>query len=276
MSNLRIVQSNNADSATLSASNTAGALVADNLKSTFKSQVYRSTGTTTIITAEWAAAQYISIAAFAFANFSSAATMRVKGYTLSGDVTPSFDTGDVVCCSEGSLADYDWGEVGAGANSFAYGGGVYATAWTPLDLVQKITIEIKDPTNSLGYIEAGRLIIGKYWQAERNADYGAQINYIDRSQSSRNDAGDLMIDRGTRHKSMSLSFALMPTVDRDNLTKLLINNGTSRPFFISLYPENSDPKMEQMHTVWGVLTDTAPISSVHFDLESGAIDVVEV
>ena len=80
-SQIRILNNNAADRATLSASTTAGSLVVANLKTDYKSDVYRSTGTTATITATWTSNETIGVVVLPFCNLTATATIRVKLYT---------------------------------------------------------------------------------------------------------------------------------------------------------------------------------------------------
>ena len=106
------------------------------------------------------------------------------------------------------------------------------------------------------------MVSGVYWEAQTNADYGASIRYNDESKNTRNSSGDLVTDRGNMFKTLSLNLSMMPVVDRDNLAKTLIQNGIRRPVFVSLYPENLDGKIEQMHSILGKVEEAQDIVSI--------------
>src|SRR5687767_14928297 len=106
MANLRIVTENIATSATLSTSTTAGILVANNMKTNVKSQVWRATTTSGTITATWASPQQVACVALPFCNLTSTATIRVQG-TLSGGAV--FDTTALPACAYAPLDMWSWG-----------------------------------------------------------------------------------------------------------------------------------------------------------------------
>jgi hypothetical protein len=78
MSNLRIVSDNAVDRATLSASSAAGGLVAVNLLTDAKSEVWRATGIAASIHATWSTLETIQAVAIPFCNWSPTASMRVR------------------------------------------------------------------------------------------------------------------------------------------------------------------------------------------------------
>ena len=52
--------------------------------------------------------------------------MRVRCYTLSGDASPAFDTGALLCCKYTTIDKIDF-DGALNANTFAHAGGTYAT-----------------------------------------------------------------------------------------------------------------------------------------------------
>ena len=277
MANVRIVRANLSDTATLTADQEAGTLVVENLQVDRKTQAWRSTGLTPTITVNFSPAVSVSMVSLAFASLLSTATMTVKGYTLTGDVVAAFDTGAVSCCQSGSLSDLDWGNDSNGINSVSVGGGVYATSWFTGGSIERLTIALNDTGNSLGYIEAGKLIVGDYWEASVNADYGANAGYDDRSSNNRNDSGDLVTERGAKNKTMEFDFSFMGQSDRNYMTKLLANNGIGRPFFISLFPEDADSTLEQLHQLYAkASSSSSSITNAFYSRSSTKTKVEEV
>lgn len=276
MSNLRLVSFNAANSAVLTASTTAGTLIAANLQTDIKSQVWRSVGTTAAITAIWPTAKQIKCALLPQTNFTNTATMRVRGYTLSSDISAVFDTGVLPCCAFTSAAIFGWDNNPAGVANFGYGGAVYAGLWFTGASVQKIIIDISDAGNAQGYVESSKLIAGDYWQPTINPNYGASIGYKDASSHIRNEAGDLLTEIKPRAKVLSLSFGASPESDRSKLMALMRNNGLSTPIFISLFPEDADKNKEQDYQIYGKLSQLSSIKIENFYSYSNSIDIEEI
>ncbi len=261
MNNLRIVYDNAVNrTSSLTASSTAGSLVAANLLTDIKSQTWRATGTSATLTATLAANETIACVALPFVNFTSGATIRVRGYaTPSG--TLLIDTGAVAACASVPAGLKGWGTRSLGANAFAYNGGAYAYAWFAPTVVQQLVIDLADSGNPAGYIEVSRLVVGNYWSPTYNADYGVTLTPADQSKQFRTDAGDLLTDLGTRSRSMKLNLSNMPATDRLAMTNLLTGNGLSAPVFFSLYPGSSDPALEQTFSIYAKLSAISSITA---------------
>lgn len=277
MNNLRIVYDNAAGrTATLVASSTAGSLVASNLLTDIKSLTWRATGTSATLTATWAAAETIGVVALPFCNFTSGATIRVRGYTNVGDPSPVLDTGTVSACVSVPAGLKGWGTAPLGVNAFAYAGGAYACVWFAPTSVKQLTIDLADSTNPAGYVEVSRLVTGNYWSPTYNADFGASITAQDASKPFRNDAGDLLTELGTRYRSMNLNLSYMPATDRSALMNIFLGNGLAMPVFLSLYPQSSDAALEQTHQIYAKLSAVGVMTAQVANTYSAPIVLDEV
>lgn len=257
MPNMRIVYNNVAKKATLVADSSIGSLVVGNLLTDVKGEVWRgSNATTRLLTLTWATTEAVSCVALPFCSLSSLATLRVRGYADAGMTTLVFDTSQMYACPSSLIgSSMDWGILPLGVNAYSYGGAACATAYFTPANVMALTIELSDPTNPLGYIEAGCLVVGAYWSPVYNVQYGeVQVEVADSSRHERSDAGDLYTDRGIMSKSMNLSLQHMPPTDRDSIWRILRGNGMAKPVFISISPEGADTMEEQIYTIYGKLS----------------------
>lgn len=275
MANLRIVYNNNVDRATLTATTGVGTLVASNLLTDIKSEVWRTASTTAQITLTWAKPEMSGVVALPFSSLSKTSTMRVKGYTNASDTVEVFDTGVVLACPVG-VGTWNWGTTPLGVNSYAYSGSAYAVAWFEQTFVEKLVIDIVDTDNALGYIEAARIVSGAYWSPLLNADYGVQLTMADMSKHERSDAGDLRTDRGAMYKKISLDLTLMPADDRNVIWNMSRINGMSKPIFFSLSPESADSVEEQTYQVYGKLSQQSSIRYQFANQFNTSIELEEI
>ncbi len=276
MNNLRIIYDNAADRAVLTASSQAGALGPLNLQREGKSAVLRSTGTALTITATWPAPEILGGVALPFCNLTPAATICVRGYLEPGDTVPVFDSGVVPACEYARLGMWDWGALPLGVNAYSYGGGTYARCWFQMRSVRKLIIDLTDPENPAGYIEATRLVAGAYWSPQQNASYGAGITPVDTSSQYRNGAGGQKVERGSMYRKLSLTLDHMTPLDRAELWRIVRGNGLSLPLFVSLYPDSDDVELEQTHQVYGRLVNLAAITTPSFQAYATNIEIEEL
>lgn len=275
MAALRMLHDNAADRATLSVTGVSVLPVA-NLLTNSKSEVWRTSATTTsvTITASLTSPEQISMVSFPFSNFSSTATMRVKLFSDAACTALLLDTTTPALCAQGGGAKVQGLTVAQSASAYSYGGGVAATLYvTPTNGVQGVQIIVADSANVQGYLEAARLVMGTYFEPAYNAEYGATIELADTTQNFRTDAGNLLSDVGTRHKVLSFTLSFLQPNDRANLYKLVKNTGMSQPVWVSLYPSNSDKGLEQEHTVYGKFSKTSVISSTAYLIYSAPLEI---
>lgn len=276
MTNLKIIHDNLAKTAALVASSEAGALVAGNLQKDSKTVVWRSTGTTATLTATFAAAAAVGGVSLPITNLTANATMRVRCYAAAGDPSPTLDTGALPCCGYSLIDKIDFASGPLNANTFAYGGGTYATLFFSAQTAQKVVIDIADAGNPAGYIDASYLVIGKVWTPENNAEYGAALSFNDSSRHTRSEAGDLMTDRGARYKSLSFTLSDMAAADRTELMQLLIRNGMAAPLFVSLFPASSDAQEKQVYQLYGKQTKLDGIKRIRYGTDQTSLEIEEL
>ena len=256
MTNLRIIHDNAADRSTLTASTTAGSLLAANMLTNLKGQAHRSTGTSVTYTLTWAATQSVGGVALPATNLTAAATMRVRGYSDTAGTTLVIDSGTSTACPGHSLQAADW-PAPLNSNSFAYGGLAKAVKWLNAHYnVRRIVIDLVDTGNPAGYIDCARIVAGAFWEPVYNAEYGVTSSLQDNSTNTRNDAGDLMSDRAPAHELLSLNLQLLPETDRATIARMIRRNGVYQPIFLALLPLDGT-QAEQDHMIYGKRANSA-------------------
>lgn len=243
MPNLRLIYDNVANAASsLTASSTAGALVAANMLTDVKVEVHRSTGTTVSYTLVWGSSQKIGAVALPATNLSVASTIRVQLYSDTAGTTLVADSGLKAACNSSQLGLHGWGS-SISANAFAFGGASKTAVWfSPQPTgIRRCVITLSDPANSAGYIDCARIVAGPYWEAEINPTYGGTAGSSDLTKVQRLDSGDVAISRGAQFQSMQLNLASMGEESRAALAKIIRSAGSARNLFVSLLPEYTGP-----------------------------------
>lgn len=275
MSNLNVVSNNIGTSATLSASTEAGLLVVDNLKSTSKTLIWRSTGTTETVTATYTQ-QNVGCVSLAVCNFTSTATMRIRIYTNSGDGSPAYDSGVLLCCEYTTIDKINFAGGPLNANTFNYGGGTYATLFAPNTLSEKTVIDVVDTSNTNGYLEASSIVLGETWTPILNCNYGAALTFKDTTKNTRSDSGDMRTTKGGRYKSLTFALGLMSSVDRIALTEMFIRNGSSDNVYISIFPDSPDIQEKQVYQVYGIITKQAGVKRHKYSRDQSSMTIEEM
>lgn len=304
--NLRIIYRNLIDytGTSITASSTLGNNSVTYLKYDYKSLKYRSVASTTttvrtalVVTAATATA--IGGIILGFSNLSSAATIRVRGFTgtaptlstvtdanvastvTTTGATQQYDTGTVSAAPFQGQGDWNWGVQPTATNAF-YNKNVYGRVW--LSTVNQAlactswVIEITDTASTAGQtIDIGRLIMGPYWAPKYNTSYGVTTNITDMSTSERSEAGDLITFEAPYFKSLSLELKYMEKDDRDKLLELYRLLGTRRPMFISIFPDNTDDwGKEGAYQLFGKFSTITGLTHSMFSIYASNLDIEEV
>jgi hypothetical protein len=263
MSNLRIIHDNAADRATISASTTAGPLLAAaNMQNDFKGQVHRSVGGAVTYTLSWATTQSVGGVAFPATNFTVDATVRVRLYSDAGGTALVADSGTIYACPGLNLGLWDW-SLPLNCNAFAFGGASKSAVWFDSHYAVRLcVIDVYDYSNS--FIDCSRLVVGAYWSPTYNADYGAKVSVNDLTSVARNDSGDLLPDNQTKYDTMKLNLAHMPEADRARLMMIFRGVGTGKNLFVSALPRSLATSAEQDFMIYGK-RQNSDVSFDHFD-----------
>lgn len=273
MPNLRIIHDNAADRATTAvASTTAGTLVMAYTQNNYKGQAHRSTGTSVTYTHTWTNGESIGGTGLPATNLTASATVRQRLYSDVAGTALIADSGIIFACPGLNLGLWDW-SLPLNSNAFAFGGLSKSAVWFDAHwFAKKSVIDIVDTTNPAGYIDCARIVMGPYFEPSRNADWGVQSGVVDTTKTSRNDAGDLLADRGTLHDSMSLNLKMIPEADRAQLMRIFRSSGVGRNMFLSLLPNNANSVLEQDHMIYGKRANS-PVSFDFFGAFSNKCDM---
>lgn len=273
MPNLRVVHDNAARRSTITASSQAGSLTADRLKSDRKTRVWRSVGTTATLTVVFDTAEPVECFALPFCNLTSTATVRVRGYANLADTIPVIDTGTNPACPYIPFDEFEWGVQPLGVNAFSFGEASECVVWFDAQVVKKLVIDLIDTDNAAGYIEASCMVAGTYWSPKINAQWGAGLVTQDLTKNERSESGNLRSDIGTKSKKLSFDLRFLDPADRNRLWNIMLGNGLAHPVFISMFPESTDVVEEQMHQIYGKLTQQSKIAAQSFGTSQAPFEV---
>jgi hypothetical protein len=198
MSNLRIVETNVVDQATLGATPAmATTLPVENLKDPRRAYVARTTSTATqSIYGTWSASQWVSAAVLWRHNLSAEATWAVvlyDGPNQTGSVV--HNTGYQPAIGSLTLGDLDWGYDPFGSSwRLGHSQPLQSVLWWAPVQARSYIIYIQDAGNPDGYLQVSRLWMGRYQEFGVNPDFGATLQWVDPSEQIRTAGGTLRSD----------------------------------------------------------------------------------
>lgn len=277
MSNYRVLASDVASKAIISASTEAGLLVADNMKTDIKSQAWRSVGTSEVITLTWVNAVNITALVLPFTNLTNGATITVSGYTNTTDASPVWTTGSVAACPFSDPAVFGWDVLPPAANFFGYGSAVYsAIYYANTAQIKKLVVSIVDTANASGHIEIGRLLCGAYFEPDRSSEYGGDWTFDDKSTSKRNGAGDSITELKSRSKKITIPTAFETDRDRKTFMGIMRSCGTSKPLFIDAAYYHADYDTRQNYMIYGKFSKASQVTHKFLRNYATTVEIEEV
>lgn len=206
-------------------------------------------------------------------NATSPPSVRPAGYIDSWQ-SYDYDGGYVPACPAPAVRPRGWTAAQA-ASAYAYGGGAYARHWLPASVQAfGLAVEISDPDNLQGYIEAACLVAGPYWSPKYNASQ-ASLSVADATKLYRDDAGGQGADAGYVYRSMPVDLSLMPADDRASFVSI-VRNSRAYPILVSVYSGVADQALERDHMIYGRRTRDSAVSIQYALAYSTTINIEEI
>lgn len=272
MSNLRLIPINHADAATLSAS--SAALPVTQLQTTGRTAVWRAASTSATLTATFAGPKTVDSVALMTSNLSSAATWRARMFAGAATL---YDSGTVLACPPRPFGELDWGFEPLGVNAFAFGLAAQSVLWLPARYAPtSVQIDIDDPYNPAGYVEASRLVIGERWEPEKNHSWGALLSFEERGKQSRAEDGSLRSEPGVKLRSLKLSLDWMKEPDRARFGEITRRLGTKTDFLISVYPADASADKEAHYTLVAKFIRPPGIGNTRYNTSASQVELEEI
>ncbi|MDN4061666.1 hypothetical protein QPK31_25945 [Massilia sp. YIM B02769] len=185
-----------------------------------------------------------------------------------------YDSGWVLACPAPAVKLRGFTAAQA-SSAYAYGGGACARHWLPAAVMARtLSVEIDDPANLQGYVEAACLVIGTVWSPQYNAS-GASVSVVDRTEISRSAAGDQLADPGTISRKVPVDLRKMSPADRAKFLAL-VRNSRAYPVLLSVFPEHSDLSLERDHMLYGRRTKDSDVAYQFSAVYSTTIDIEEI
>ena len=257
----------------IQASSEAATMPATNLSNSLPSIKWRSgtyaAGATIRIRMDIGSVSNRTVNAFCLYNhnLSSAAQYRLKAYASESERDADTD-------GTGAATWYDssWTTVAAPA-SIGYGTGAYATygyggypleGWLRYQFIAKFLdtsivarwwgLFVKDAGNTSGYLEAGRLLLSKYYSPSVNFEWGYSLDWVDPSKQIRTRGGALRSEFRTPYRRASVSYSWLDAYDLDFILEIERLIGRRGEILWTAYP-NDDTVQGRRNIILGRLVE---------------------
>lgn len=257
---------NVADAATLTASPAAlAALPVSNLQKQTRGELWRSNATieNQHILGDLAGYQTVSALALVRHNLTSTASYRLRLYDGAGQSgTTLYDSGTVTL--GGSLlgwGSFDWGTDPWGTDNLEDWPVPYLVAWFDPVLALSFDLELDDSANADGYLQAARLVLGNYFEPEKNMSYGLAMSWQEQSRQVRTEGGTLRTDERQAYRRFSFSLDWLTPAERATLLDKLRRAGLRNDLFLSCFPADTDADRERDYAGLVKLTEAPAMNA---------------
>jgi hypothetical protein len=246
MSNLRVIHTNIADTAIITADTTATGFSITNVQNTKKTSAHRSTGNSVTYTLTWTSTQKISAVALPATNLLDGATIQVQLYTNFNDSTPVANSGVLTAAKDRVVIIPN--NAAYNSNIFPYNGATKTSVWFNQEYsVQKVVIIL----NNNSTIDCSRIVCGTYWESSRQANNGITLGITDTSVITTSRAGDVYTDRRPITETMQFQLNYLYETDRQKLQQIMRAYGSNGLLFICVFPDNTNTEITQSYSIYG-------------------------
>lgn len=186
------------------------------------------------------------------------AATRPAGY-IDGWQSYDYDSGWVPACPwpAARLRGYTAAQA---ACAYAYGGGTYARHWLSAEVQARgLAVDIVDPDNVQGYLEAACMVAGPYWSPRYNAS-AASVTVLDGSENFQTGGGDTCGEVGFISDEISIDLSYFEEADRAAL-KAMANNSAVYPLLLSVFPDDPAPARERDHMIYATRSKSSAIGT---------------
>lgn len=236
-----------------------------NLRTSNKGTICRRTGTTSMFRVTWSSHVDVNCVVVPYSNLSTNATLSIRVFSDTGWLTQIYyTTGPAYPYMQASLKVKDFNQYIATASRIYF----------PTQHCRSMEITLTD--TSLSTIDVSTMIAGKYWEPTYNASFGVDVGIGTTRELKRTQAGDMFVSPGNSYKTLSVPINWLTETDRSELFKLLRNNGTHKPIFVSVFPEDADGSKEQLYQIYGRLSNSAVINNFNYSFYSTSLSLEEV
>ncbi len=243
------------------------ALPAENLADRQPSKVARSATSDpgdTVVDLDFGTAGPVRLVALIRHNLTQSGRWRLRLSAGPFDA-PAYDSGwtaiwpAVTPFGVGVWGEFHWGGRLSAGEAATYGIAAIHVLAVPV-IARHLRLELADPGHPDGYLQAGRLVAGPAWEPRVNLQYGWSIEQVDDSRTVRSRGGQRYVDVQPKYRRLRFGFDYL---ERDEVFgqayELERLKGVGGDLMVMVDPD--DLQHRHRHTVYGVLTETAPIGN---------------
>ncbi len=285
MKNVTIGYGNKIDTATLSGGSWQATLPLNNLKNRRLSKLARSTNATNAFTkfvVDLGSAQNVQCIALILHNISVSGTVQIKGNATNVFTAPSYDSGVIQAYPSGiiplNLLEWEEDNFWLGTLSQQALAGYRSPFYLLLNAAQTLQywqVEIFDSGNSDGYIQIGRMFIGKAFIPSKNMSYGQSLGDTDDSIFETSLTGEEFVDVRTTFRTHKFELQLLTKEEAySGILDIQRTTGVTKEVF--LIGDNDDTNNLNRRSFLGRFRSLNPIIQKTPTLYSSQFEIKEI
>lgn len=276
-----ISSTNYADTGTVTVDNAVGTLPITNLQDRQIVKIWRNSQTTAQIDVDFGQGRIVDFAALIKHTISQTGKIRWRLSNASDFSSTVYDSGLIdawpIVEEFGTLpwGVFSWGGYLNITVAAQYTISTFAVLSSPVQ-ARYLRIDISDPDNTDGYIQAGRLIAGPAYKPSINYANGVEFEFVDDSRITKSRGGQTFIDEIERFRRVRFDLVNLPENEMFQNVFNAIDRLRGVAQDILIIPQPDEPTTWITQNIYGRITQTSPIVNSALNFYGRQIEVEEL
>lgn len=280
-SNMIISSTNYSDSGTLTVDNAVGTLPITNLQDRQIVKIWRNSQTTAQIDMDFGQGRIVDFVALIKHTISQTGKIRYRLSNVSDFSSTEYDSGLIdawpVVEEFGTLpwGVFSWGGYLNITIAAEYTISSFNVLTSPVQ-ARYLRIDISDPDNTDGYLQAGRLIAGPAYKPSINYANGVQFEFVDESRITKSRGGQTFVDEVERFRRIRFELINLPENEMFQNVFNAIDRLRGVAQDILVIPQPDEPTTWITQNIYGRIAQTQPITNSALTYYGRMIEVEEL
>lgn len=280
-SNMIISSTNYSDSGTLTVDNAVGTLPITNLQDRQIVKIWRNSQTTAQIDMDFGQGRIVDFVALIKHTISQTGKIRYRLSNVSNFSTTEYDSGLIdawpIVEEFGTLpwGVFSWGGYLNITIAAQYTISSFNVLTSPVQ-ARYLRIDISDPDNTDGYLQAGRLIAGPAYKPSINYANGVQFEFVDESRITKSRGGQTFVDEVERFRRIRFELINLPENEMFQNVFNAIDRLRGVAQDILVIPQPDEPTTWITQNIYGRIAQTQPITNSALTYYGRMIEVEEL
>jgi hypothetical protein len=279
--NMIISSTNYSDAGTVTVDDAVGTLPITNLQDRQIVKIWRNTQTTAQIDVDFGQGRIVDFAALIKHTISQTGKIRWRLSNASDFSSTVYDSGLIdawpIVEEFGTLpwGVFSWGGYLNITVAAQYTISTFAVLSSPVQ-ARYLRIDISDPDNTDGYIQAGRLIAGPAYKPSINYANGVEFEFVDDSRITKSRGGQTFVDEIERFRRIRFELINLPENEMFQNVFNAIDRLRGVAQDILIIPQPDEPTTWITQNIYGRITQTSPIVNSALNFYGRQIEVEEL